>query len=92
MADDRELAEWLDVYLARKYGRLLNRFFRGTVHEVKGVSGNYRVALIRLGETLPDGNLYQVAPTYSGTPMAGDKVECMWRDDATAYVLFKAPN
>lgn len=44
------------------------------------------VTVIRNGETTADGNTYQVlAAGY--VPVPGDRVECVWRDQWTAYCL-----
>ena len=84
--DEKGLADFIDTYLARKYDRLLNRFFVGTVTIVTQVGSGFQVQVKRTGETAADGNTYMVAPGYF--PQVGDKVECEWRDNASGYVLW----
>ena len=87
MIEDRALAEWVDTYMTRKFGRLLGaQFFQGQVVSVAGTNFAFTAGIIRSGETAHDGNAYAVNPLY--LPAIGDTVECFWRDGHTGYVLW----
>lgn len=65
---------------------LANRFFRGKVTGVQQVGTRYFVTLQRTGEPGSDGGLYPCVSGY--TPAVNDDVECFWRDENRAWVLF----
>lgn len=83
---EKQMADYIESFIERKYGRLLgNRFFQGTVASVTtGVP--FQITLIRTGESKVDGNVYPVLSS-AYIPQLGDRVECMWRDNNTAYCM-----
>lgn len=90
-----ELRDFLDEYMRRTYGRLLERCFQGTITAVTAkptlanneAGTQYLCSIQRNGETSSDGMTYLcVTPGYK--PVVGDVVEVMWRDEHTAYVLW----
>lgn len=82
-----QIAAWAEKRDQRLYGHLLlNRFFQGYVTAVIG-SRPYQVLLQRISETTADGASY-MSPNPGYFPRVGDLVECVWRDDKIAYVLW----
>lgn len=81
-----QIASFVDGYMDRKYGRLMQQFFSAKIASVASTGSGYTVTIIRNGETVSDGASYAVAPNY--VPKVGDVVECAWRDQANAYVLW----
>jgi hypothetical protein len=86
---EAEVAAYVQQFM-KQYQWALERFFRGTVTSVTGSAGNYLVQIQRTNEAKPDGGTYLCA-INGYTPTVGDKVECIWRDQITAYVLWKLP-
>lgn len=86
-----DLGAFVDELVQRKYGDRLNPWFRATVTQVSGTSGNYRVQLQMLGDVASDGTNHRVAPTYVGSPAIGDIVEGVWRERRIAWILWKVP-
>jgi hypothetical protein len=83
---ERELAEFFDTYLAKKYRHLVTeRFFGATIAAVNS-SLPWTVEIVRAGETASDGSTGVVLAT-SYFPQVGDAVECVWRDDNVWSVL-----
>jgi hypothetical protein len=83
---ERELAEFFDTYLAKKYRHLVTeRFFGATIAAVNS-SLPWTVEIVRAGETASDGSTGVVLAT-SYLPQVGDAVECVWRDDNVWSVL-----
>lgn len=87
-ADEAALDGYLTTWLNNKYPHLVNPWFQGTVLGVNGSFAPYTVTLQRLGEPGPDGGEYVVNPGSSWVPNVGDNVECCWRDQHTAYVMW----
>lgn len=81
-----EIQNFIDGYLSRAYGRRMNPWFQGKVASVTSSTTGVTVTITRTGESATDGVSYQVAPGY--TPTVGDVVDCQWRDNASAYVMF----
>ena len=86
--NEKDVAAYVDRYMRQNYGRLLDaQYFVGTVVEVGGALGACIVQVQRNGESVPDGATYACSiPGYY--PQVGDSVECCWRDNKTAYVLW----
>lgn len=85
------LATYVETLLRRRYAHRLDRFFSAQVATVTAASATtgrpYLVTLTRTGEAAPDGNEYLCAtPGY--IPRIGDLVDCMWRDETSAYVMW----
>jgi hypothetical protein len=86
------LNDYLERWMRRRYAHALDgMFFTGTVAQITGTSTNCCVSVRRTGETQPDGNSYQVAPSYPN-PAIDDRIELCWRDNAIGYALWKIPN
>lgn len=90
--DEQQLDAYLETWVARRLGRRLWPWFRGTVVNVIGQTPPYQVLITRTGETDPtgapitDGLPYTVLqPGY--VPQLGDVVDCTWRDDFTGYAV-----
>lgn len=83
-----EFGVHLDAYF-RKHRRLWDRrFFRGTVTSVSsGGVPPCTVTVVELGsDTTAVHTGISAIPGY--TPAVGDDVECVWRDEATCYILW----
>ncbi|MHB8573535.1 MAG: hypothetical protein ACYDAY_11390 [Candidatus Dormibacteria bacterium] len=91
IGEDYEFEQAVIRIIQKRFGRRIDRHFNGTVQSVTGSAGNYTVIVKRTGASTNDPNpLMCMMPGY--TPVVGDRVECMWRDEVRAYVLWKIPN
>lgn len=87
--DESALDGYLSTWLNKKYPHLTSPWFQAKVLSVNGANAPYTVTLQRLGEPGPDGGEYVVAPSYPDPgPQVGDNVECCWRDQFSAYVMW----
>lgn len=85
--DEAALAAYLDKYIAARWNRLLlNRCFQGTVQAVNLATVPFTVLIQRIGESVMDSTPY-ACPVPGYLPAVGDRVELIWRDNATAEVL-----
>jgi hypothetical protein len=78
----------VEQWFAAKGKRAIdNQMFRGTVSAVRAGQGSaFLCDVIPVGATAPLRDLACCTPGY--TPVVGDDVECMWRDNRIAYMLW----
>lgn len=83
-----EIAKLIDDRIENKYRSLIaGRFFRAKVTSVRAVGKIFLVSFTRPNSTvIEQDRALCVTPGYQ--PLAGDDVECMYRDENTIYCLW----